>query len=415
MVTASASAAPMRRNVAILAIAQVLFQCTQSMSIATTPLAAYAMLGLDKTAATVPIFLSNLGLMLVTLPAALLMGRVGRKAGFSLGALLGIIGGLTSFAAIYLQQFGLLCAGALLQGASGAFAWHYRFAAADMATVEFRPKALSLVMAGGVIAGLLGPQTAKWAVDLFNPMMFAGVYAVLALFSLGMMLMVQLVDIPFVATADAGRGGRPMRQIVQQPTFIAAVLSSMFGYATMTLVMSATPLAMQACGFQFGDSATVIQWHVVAMFLPSFFTGHLITRFGAQRIIAVGALLEIGCALVNFSGIAFSNFVAANVLVGLGWNFCYVGGSALLTTTYRTEEKAKVQGTHDFLVYTMTASAAALSGTLQATAGWSMVNIAALPMLGIVLCAVTWLSIKQRGQPLTAVQHAGVGVIRVRT
>lgn len=398
----SASPTSMRRNVGILAMAQVLFQCTQIMSIATTPLAGLAMLSPGSPYATVPIFLSNLGLMLITLPAALLMGRIGRKGGFSLGAGLGIIGGVTSFAAIWQQHFGLLCAGAFLQGASGAFAWHYRFAAADMATVEFRAKAISLVMAGGVVAAVLGPQAAKWAVALFDPVLFAGVYVVLAAFSLGMLLLVQFVDIPFVVTAHGGRGGRPMREIARQPIFITAVLSSMFGYAVMTLVMSATPLAMQACGFQFGDSATVIQWHAAAMFLPAFFTGNLINRFGVLRVIAVGATLEIGCALVNFAGIEFANFVAANVLVGLGWNFCYVGGSTLLTSTYRLEEKAKVQGTHDFLVYSMTASAAALSGTLQAQAGWSMVNLAALPMLSIVLCAVAWLAWKQRGDRFAA-------------
>ena len=395
------AATPMRRNVTILAAAQMLFQCTQTMSIATTPLAAYAMLGADKTFATVPIFLTNLGLMTVTLPAALLMGRVGRKGGFSLGAFFGMLGGALSFSAIYFQNFWLLCLGAYLQGSSGAFAWHYRFAAADMATNEFRAKALSLVMVGGVVAGFLGPQTAKWAVDLFDPMLFAGVYAVLAVFALGMLVLVQLVDIPFVATPDSGRGGRPMSEIARQPMFIAAVLSSMFGFAVMTLVMSATPLAMKACGFGFGDSATVIQWHVVAMFLPSFFTGHLINRFGVLPIIAVGAILEIGCALVNFSGIEFANFVVANILVGVGWNFCYVGGSTLLTSTYKVEEKAKVQGTHDFLVYTMTATAAALSGTLQAQAGWSMVNIAALPALAIVLSAVTWLAVLQRRHGVT--------------
>ncbi len=383
----------MHRNVAILAVALVLFQSTQTMSIATTPLAGYAMLGLDKTWATLPIFLTNLGLMLVTLPAALLMGSVGRRIGFSLGACLGILGAALSFWGIWSQSFLLLCVGAFLQGGSGAFAWHYRFAAADSATTEFRAKALSLVMAGGVFAGVLGPQTAKWAVDLFNPMLFAGVYAVLGLFAFGMLILMQLVDIPHVKTADSGRGGRPMREIARQPAFITAILSSMFGFATMTLVMSATPLAMKACGFDFNDSATVIQWHVVAMFLPSFFTGHLINRFGILPIIATGAVLEIGCALVNFAGIGFENFVIANVLVGLGWNFCYLGGSTLVTTTYRPEEKAKVQGVHDFCVYTTTATAAALSGTLQAQAGWSMVNLAALPMLAIVLIAVAWLAL----------------------
>jgi MFS family permease len=392
----------MRRNVTILAAALVLFQSTQSMSIATTPLAAYAMLGADKSWATLPIFLTNLGLMLVTLPAALLMGSVGRRTGFTVGAALGIAGGLFSFLAIWKQLFWLLCLGAFLQGGSGAFAWHYRFAAADSATERFRPKALSLVMAGGVVAGLIGPETAKWAVSLFDPMLFAGVYAVLALFAFGMLLLMQLVDIPFVRTPESGRGGRPMAEIARQPMFVTAVLSSMFGFAVMTLVMSATPLSMKACGFNFSDSATVIQWHVVAMFLPSFFTGHLINRFGILPIIATGAVLEIGCALVNFAGVDFGNFVLANILVGLGWNFCYLGGSTLVTRTYRPEEKAKVQGVHDFCVYTMTATAAALSGTLQAQAGWTMVNLSALPMLAIVLAAVSWLALKQRRAPAAA-------------
>ncbi len=396
MTSASPSVDPMRRNVAVLAMAQVLFQCTQIMSIATTPLAGLAMLGGDTPYATVPIFLTHLGLMSVTLPAALLMGSVGRRAGFSLGAVLGMVSGFTSFLAIWNQSFVLLCIGAVLQGASAAFAWHYRFAAADVATPQFRAKAISLVMAGGVIAAFLGPQIAKWSVGLFNPMLFAGVYLVLSALAFGMLVLVQFVEIPFVATAHGGRGGRPMRVIARQPKFLAAVLSSMFGYAVMTLVMSATPLAMHACGFGFGDSATVIQWHAAAMFVPAFFTGSLITRFGVLRIISVGAVLEIGCALVNLAGIDFMNFLFANILVGAGWNFCYVGGSTLLTSTYTQEEKAKVQGTHDFLVYSMTATAAALSGTLQAKSGWAMVNLAALPMLSIVLAAALWLAWKQK-------------------
>jgi MFS family permease len=396
MTVAATSDARMRRNVVILAVALVLFQATQTMSIATTPLAAHAMLGADKALATVPVFLTNLGLMLVTLPAALFMGRVGRRAGFTVGAGLGILGGLTSFCGIWYQSFWLLCIGAFLQGGSGAFAWHYRFAAADSATADFRAKALSLVMAGGVLAGIIGPEVAKRSVDLFHPVLFAGVYVVLAVFAFGMLVLMQFVDIPFVKSAAGSSGGRPMSEIARQPTFIAAVLASMFGFATMTLVMSATPLAMKACGFAFGDSATVIQWHVIGMFLPSFFTGHLINRFGILPIIAAGAALELGCALVNLSGVAFSNFVVANVLVGLGWNFCYLGGSTLVTTTYRQEEKAKVQGVHDFCVYTTTATAAALSGTLQAQAGWDIVNLAALPMQGIILLAIGWLAVKRR-------------------
>ena len=395
--TAAALSPPPRGNIPLLSVAQALFHCTQSMAIATTPLAAYALLGTDKTFATVPIFLAHFGLMLTTLPASLLMGRIGRRGGFTLGALIGIAGSAVSFAAIWQQSYLLLCAGSMMQGISAAFAWHYRFAATDSAPDSAaRAKAISYVMAGGVLAGIIGPQAAKWAVDWFHPVMFAGVYMMTGIFYLGMLTLVQLLRIPAPATADRGTGGRPMSEIARQPAFQAAVLSSMFGYAVMTLVMSATPLAMKGCGFEFSDSATVIQGHVIAMFLPSFVTGHLINRFGVLPIIATGALIEIGCGIVNLSGIAFENFLVANMLVGLGWNFTYIGGTTLLTSTYRPEERAKVQGTHDFCVYAMTATAAALSGTLQAQAGWTVTNLAAFPLLSVVLFAVMRLYLTQR-------------------
>jgi MFS family permease len=386
---------PQRRNVAVLAAAQALFHCTQTMAIATTPIAAYGLLGADKSLATVPIFLAHVALMLTTYPAAILMGRVGRRPGFTLGAIIGIVGAFISFAAIWWQSFVLLCVGGFFQGSAAAFAWHYRFAAADTADTAFKAKAISLVMASGVVAAVVGPQTAKWAVDLFQPVLFAGVYVMTGVFAFGMLALIQLIQIPAPTAASGnGAGGRSLLVIVRQPAFVTAVTSSMFGFAVMTLVMSATPLAMLACGFKFGDSATVIQVHVLAMFLPSFFTGHLISRFGVLPIIAIGAVLEIGCAIVNLAGIGFINFALANVLVGLGWNFCYVGGTTLLTTTYRPEERAKVQGFHDFCVYATTATAAAVSGTLQAGAGWQAVNLVAFPMLAVVLIAVTglWLS-----------------------
>jgi MFS family permease len=394
---------PARRNVAVLAGAQALFHCTQVMAIATTPLAAYSLLGADaKIYATVPIFLTHFALMATTLPAALLMGRIGRRPGFSIGALSGICGGLVSFFGIWWQSFPLLCLGGMLQGASAAFAWHYRFAATDMASPEFRAKAVSLVMAGGIVAGLAGPQLAKWGVALFQPVLFAGVYLGVALLSALMLLLVQAVRIPAPAPAAAGDGGRSMREIARQPAFLIAVLAAMIGYAVMTLVMSATPLAMQACGFGFGDSATVIQVHVLAMFVPSFFTGHLINRFGVHRILAAGAIIEIGCALVNLHGISFWHFTLANLLVGLGWNFCYVGGTTLLTTTYTPAERAKVQGTNDFLVYASTALAAGASGTLQATAGWSTLNSLAIPALCVRLAGIAWLAMVQNRAASTA-------------
>ncbi len=188
-----------------------------------------------------------------------------------------------------------------------------------------------------------------------------------------------------------------MAEIVRQPAYIAALISSMFGYGVMTLVMSATPLAMLDCGFGFGHSATVIQVHIIAMFLPSFFTGHLIQRFGVLPIIATGALIQVGSAAVNLAGIDYANFLLANALVGLGWNFTYVGGSTLLTRTYRPVERARVQASHDFVVYATTATAAALAGFLQQQAGWQVINLAALPLMGAVILATLWLAMKERG------------------
>ena len=211
-------------------------------------------------------------------------------------------------------------------------------------------------------------------------------------------MIIQGLRIPRPTAEIRASGGRPLSIIARQPAFLVALMSSMFGYGVMTLVMSTTPLAMQACGFAFSDSATVIQAHVIAMFLPSFFTGHLIRRFGALPLIIVGALIEAGCALVNLAGIDFMNFLIGLALVGLGWNFTYVGGTTLLTTVYEPAEQAKVQGVHDFSVYAMTAIAAGLAGVLQQKSGWAAVNMAVLPAMGLVVLAATWMLIRQRRQ-----------------
>jgi MFS family permease len=261
---------PVRRNVMLLALCQALFMSVQAMSIATTPLAGYMLLGEDKSLATLPIFLTHAGIMLATIPASLLMERLGRRTGFSLGALFGIGSGVVSVLAIYQSNFKLLCVGAILQGFAAGFAWYYRFAAADSAKPAFRAKAISLVMAGGVIAGFVGPQVAKSANLWFAPVTFAGVYVMVSVFSLGALIVVQALRIPTLSPADRANRGRRLSVIARQPGFIVALTSSMFGYGVMTLIMSATPLSMLACGFAFADSATVIQVHIIAMFLPSF-------------------------------------------------------------------------------------------------------------------------------------------------
>ncbi len=395
-------ATPQQRTVALLAIAQGLFMCVQSMAIATTPLAGHGLLGADKSLATLPIFLSHAGIMLTTIPASLIMARIGRRGGFTIGAVAGILSGILGAVAIFQASFPMLCVAALLQGSAAAFAWYFRFAATDAAEPQDRAKAISLVMAGGVIAGLIGPQTAKWAVAWFEPVMFAGVYVMVSVFSVLALGLIQFLKIPPLTTVESTEPARPMAEIARQPAFPVAVITSMFGYAVMTLVMTVTPIAMLGCGFGFNDSATVIQAHVIAMFLPSFFTGHIIGRVGVLPVIVAGALIEAGCAAVNLAGIGFENFFLANVLVGLGWNFCYVGGSTLLTTTYRPSERAKVQAAHDFSVYAMTATAAALSGLLHATVGWQVVNLAALPLLALIAVAAVWLGAVWRRTGATA-------------
>lgn len=408
-----ASTWPLRRNIGVLSVAQALFQSVQGMAIATTPLAALMMLGADQglvsqpafrwlgltsdaQLATLPIFLAHLGLMTTTLPASLLMARVGRRGGFTVGGLAGVISGLISLFGIIRQDFALICLGAFFQGVGAAFAWYFRFAAADAASTAYKAKAISLVMAGGVVAGIIGPQTAKWSVDLLAPLTFAGVYVMVAVFSSLILIVVQALDIPNLTAAEKSEGGRPLLEIICQPTYVVALTSSMFGFAVMTLVMAATPLAMHACGFKFNDSATVIQAHSIAMFLPSFFTGHLIGRFGVLTIIIAGAIIQVGCSLVNLAGIEFWHFLFANILVGLGWNFCFVGGTTLLTETYRPSERAKAQGAHDMIVYAATATAAASSGLLAAGPGWKAINIMALPLMLIVLGAALWLLFYRR-------------------
>ena len=391
------SANSQRRNVALLAFAQALFMSVQAMGISATPLAGHMLLAeSDKWLATAPIFLVHLAIMGTTVPASLLMARIGRRAGFAMGAVSGSLAGLVGCLALFEHSFPLLCLSAVLQGMQAAFFWYFRLAAADASEPAFRPKAISLVMAGGVLAGFLGPQTAKWAVDWLWPVTFAGIYLAMAMFSVAIGVVVQFIRIPRLSAAERAAGGRPMRLITRQPAYRVALASSVFGYAVMTLTMSATPLAMLACGFGFRDSATVIQAHIIGMFLPSFFTGHLIARFGVLPVIAAGGLIELGCALVNLSGVGFGNFLLANVLVGIGWNFAFVGGSTLLTTTYTLAERAKVQASHDFTVYSATALAAAVSGILAARAGWAVINLTAVPLMFAVTGAALWLMSQQR-------------------
>lgn len=379
------------RNVVLLGLAQAFATSLQTMGISTTPLVAYMMLGEDKSLATLPLVFTHIGLLVCTVPASLLMDRIGRRSGFAIGALIGILAGAVGVFAVFQSSFPLLCLTAFLQGASISVAWYYRFAAADSAPPHLKARAISLVLFGGILSGIIGPESAKWAKDMFAPVTFAGVYVMFGVMCVITLLILALLRIPPPTKEELSEPARPLGVIARQPAFIVSVLSSMVGYGVMTVLMSATPLAMHGCGFSFSDSATVIQFHSMSMFAPALVTGYLIVRFGALAIIGAGAVIMVGCVLVAMSGIAFTNFLFANILVGVGWNFCFIGGTSLLTTTYRQSERAKVQAAHDFLCYSVTAVTAGMSGVVLASAGWEYVNLLALPLILIVIAAVVWL------------------------
>lgn len=391
------------RNVVLLGFGQAFSNSLQALGITTTPLVAFMMLGADKSLATLPLVFTHLGMMIATIPASFLMDRIGRRAGFAVGSLIGIIAGFVGIWAVFEQSFWMLCLTALLQGVSVSFSWYYRFAAADCAPPALKARAISLVLFGGILSGIMGPEAAKWSKDLFAPVTFAGVYAMYGVMCVINLALLSFLNIPAPTKEERSEPARPMLEIARQPAFIVAVVSSMMGYGVMTVLMSATPLAMQGCGFTFSDGATVIQFHSISMFAPALFTGYLITRWGVLTIIGIGAAMLLACVLVAMNGISFQHFLVANILVGFGWNFCFIGGTTLLTTVYRQSERAKTQAAHDFLQYTMTAGTAGFSGVILAGAGWSHVNLLALPMVVIALLAPIWLYSRQ-GRVQLAVQ-----------
>jgi predicted MFS family arabinose efflux permease len=281
-------------------------------------------------------------------------------------------------------------------GAHVAFWQYYRFAAADTASEAYRGRSISYVLAGGVLAAVVGPQFAKLSIDLFDPVQFAGGYVAVMMLIVCAVVVLQFLDIPTLSVARQKDTGRPLRVIAVQPVFIVAVVSAMLGYASMALVMTATPLAMARDGHDFADTVLVIQWHILGMFAPSFFSGYLIDRFGVLNIIAAGVGAMAAAILVSITGTELIQYWATLVLVGIGWNFMFVGGSTLLTRCYRVEERAKVQALNDFLVFSTAALASFSSGAILHGAGWFWVTMAIAGPMVIVLAATGWLRVTSR-------------------
>jgi MFS family permease len=380
-----------RANVVRLAAAQALTGANSAVIFATGSIVG-ATLAPDMSLATVPLSMYVLGLAAGTLPTGAISRRFGRRVAFIIGTGLGALTGLTGSFAILHSSFVLFCIATFLGGLYGSVAQSYRFAAADGASAAYRPKAVSWVMAGGVFAGVLGPQLVQWTMDVWQPYLFAFSFLVQAAVALIAMGIVAGVDIPKPAPADL-HGGRPLLTIVTQPRFVAAALCGVISYPMMNLVMTSAPLAMKMCGLSVSDSNFGIQWHIVAMYGPSFFTGTLITRLGAPKVVAAGLLLEAGAAGIGLSGLTAMHFWATLIVLGVGWNLSFVGASALVLETHRAQERNKVQAFNDFLVFGMMAIGSFSSGQLLANYGWSAVNLVVFPpvILGlVVLSLVSW-------------------------
>ncbi|MCP3386994.1 MULTISPECIES: MFS transporter [unclassified Bradyrhizobium] len=383
--------ARVRGNVVRLAAAQALTGANSAVIFATGSIVG-ATLAPDMSLATVPLSMYVVGLAAGTLPTGAISRRFGRRWAFVIGTGLGTLTGLIGSFAILHASFALFCLATFLGGLYGSVAQSYRFAAADGASAAYRPKAVSWVMAGGVFAGVLGPQLVQWTMDIWSPYLFAFSFLVQAAVALVAMGIVAGVDMPKPAPADL-HGGRPLLTIVTQPRFIAAALCGVISYPMMNLVMTSAPLAMKMCGLSLSDSNFGIQWHIVAMYGPSFFTGALIARFGAPKIVACGLLLEAGAAGIGLSGITAMHFWATLIVLGVGWNFSFIGASALVLETHRPQERNKVQAFNDFLVFGMMAIGSFSSGQLLANYGWSAVNMVVFPpvVLGLaVLSLASW-------------------------
>lgn len=354
----------------------------------------------DPAYATLPISMIVLGSMLTAPLMAALMGRFGRRAGFLIGAAAGALGAFLAMTAIESKSFALLCAGTALTGLYMSGHNFYRFAAADLASPQFRPRAISWVMAGGLAAGLLGPEIVIRFQDWMEPIPYAGAYRAVIVLSLLGAVPFFFLDIPRPPrrTGPGGRG-RSWREILADRRIVVAMLCATVSYALMNLVMTSTPLAMLNCGFGSGDAAGVVRAHVLAMYAPSFFTGALIARFGATRMIALGLALLGSAAVVALSGIELVHFTAALVLLGIGWNFGFVGATTMLAAAHAPEEQARVQGLNDFLVMGLVTFASFSSGALIAGLGWEAVNLAMLPFLTVAAGALIWLALRERALP----------------
>jgi len=386
------------RNVLLLSLCQALMYSGLSLVVATSALVGFA-LAPDKAYSTLPFASQLLATMLTSIPAGALMARIGRKASFQLAVVFGLSAGSLCTLAILNGSFIMFLIGSICIGIFSGFGNYYRFAAADSVASVHRGRAIGYVLAGGVVAAFVGPNLANVTRGLVGGATFAGSYASLIILYVLSLTLLSFLRLPHrVSSKGPGTSGsgRKLRVVAAQPKFIVAVLCGALGYALMTFVMTSTPLAMKHEGYAFSDSSFVIQWHVLGMFAPSFFTGHLISRFGLLKIMSTGALAILACVSINLTGHSVTHFWLALTLLGVGWNFLFIGATTLLTETYRPQETFKTQALNDFAVFSTVAMASLSSGAIQNRFGWEAVNLGAIPAITIVLAALTFLAWHER-------------------
>ncbi|TQK03912.1 MFS transporter [Herbaspirillum sp. SJZ102] len=398
-----------RYNPAVLAVCQGLFTCAISIDLTLTALTGWQ-LAPDKALATLPFALITVAGALVTWFAAFLIQRLGRRLSFALGAASCCVGGLVSVWSVWHGDFWTFCAGTALVGVFQAFAQYYRLAAADAVSDEFKSRAISTVLAGGVIAAIAGPALAAWSKDLFPSALFAGAYLVVAVMgalSVLVLLLLYRDAAPSQGSADAGAQAqapaRTLGRIARTPVFIASVANNVAGSMVMMFIMTAAPLAAVACHYRIDDGAAIIQWHLVGMYAPSFFAGRLIKRFGLGAVLMAGLALNLACAATAMASTSLPAFYAALLFLGIGWNFMFVGGTTLLARSYASSEQAKTQGFSELLRYAATALATLGAGPLLARFGWQTLNAAILPILLLsALATAYWMLAQRASQPRPA-------------
>ena len=390
------------RNVAVLVAAQAILGSQMPMIFIVGGLAGQ-ILAPHPCIATLPLSMVMLGSALTARPLSGFMQRHGRRAGFLLAVAAATLGAILSAAGLWIGSFWLFMAGSLLTGIYMSSQGFYRFAATDTATADFAPKAISWVMAGGLASAIIGPALVR-ATDGLTAMPFLATYAAIIGLNLLGPLLFSFLDIPVPQRTErtAANGGRSLAELFRVPEIGVAMICGMVSYALMNLVMTSAPLAVVGCGFAPTDAANIVSIHVLAMFAPSFFTGHLIARFGAPAIVGTGLVILAGAGAVALSGVDLGHFYATLFLLGLGWNFGYIGATAMLTAAHRPEERGRIQGANDLFVFGGVFLASLSSGGLMnclggsAQAGWNAVNLAMLPFLVMAGAALIWLVLRPR-------------------